>query len=167
VLFSCGSQGKPETQESGITENNPRLVIQFTKDKGDPLSGTWVLNPLKSEFPSDFLFPKSHITHAVVDASDIEITQDTITESGERLNMHIKARFDGKDYPITDIPGAYSVAYHRVDANTVKAVVKSEGKVVLQQTGVISSDGRSLTVDFLITNANGKRIHGVAVFEKK
>lgn len=167
ALFACGLHGMAETQESYTTDDAARPVLQVVSDADDPLSGTWVLNLSKSKFPQDFPFPKSQITRAVVDASDIEITQETASQSDELLNLHVKARFDGKDYPITGAPGSFSVAYQRVDKNTIKAVLKSEGKAVVQETGVISADGRSFTVTYDITDATGKQITGTAVFEKK
>ena len=102
-----------------------------------------------------------------MNAADIEITQETTFESDERLKMHLKAKFDGKDYPINGVPGAYSVAYNRVHKNTIRAVLKRDGKVVVQEIGDISTDGKSLTINGSITDATGKQEIVIAVFEKK
>ncbi len=167
TFFIGGLHGKVETQESDTTANGLRLVLQAVTDADDPFSGTWVLNLSKSKIPSQFSTLKSQIAHVVVDAFDIEITQETIFESDERFIIHVEAKFDGKDYPITGAPGAYSAAYQRVDKNTIKAVLKMDGKVVVQETGVLSPDGKSLTVIYYITDANGKQVTVIAVFEKK
>ena len=82
------------------------------------------------------------------------------------MKLHVKARFDGKDYPITGMPGSFSVAYQRLDQNTIKAVLKSNGKTFVQETGIISPDGRSFSVIYYLTEATGKQVTGYAVFEK-
>jgi len=164
TLFMSGLHGSVGTQEA---DGDLRLLSQPLTDANDPISGTWVLNLSKSNIPSQHSILKSQIAHVVVGASDFETTQETILESGDRFNMHVKARFDGKDYPITGIPGAYSAAYQRVDKNTIKAVVKMDGKVVVQETGVISPDGKSLAAICFITDATGKQLTVIAVFEKK
>ena len=63
-----------------------------------------------------------------------------------RSNIHFNARLDGKDYPITGDPGADTIAIQRVVSNIFKATVKKDGRVLLNETAVISPDGRSLTI---------------------
>jgi hypothetical protein len=169
TLITGGLNGRAETQERDTTDGGPRLILQITTDTNEPFSGMWVLNLSKSKFPSQFLAltPKSQITHVAMNAADIEITQETTFESDEKLNMHLKAKFDGKDYPINGVPGAYSVAYNRVNKNTIKAVLKRDGKVVVQEIGDISTDGKSLTINGSITDATGNQKIIIAVFEKK
>jgi hypothetical protein len=83
------------------------------------------------------------------------------------LSIQVKAKFDGKDYPITGAPGPYSAAYRRLDRDTIKAVVKWDGKAVGQETGVLSPDGKSLAVIYYTTDATGNPVTLIAVFEKK
>ena len=164
TLFMSGLHGSVGMLEADV---DPRLLSQTLTGTNDPISGTWGLNLSKSNIPSQHSILKSKTAHVVVGASDFEITQETILESGDRLNLHVKAKFDGKDYPITGIPGAYSAAFQRVDKNTLKAVVKMGGKVVVQETGVISPDGKSLAAICFITDATGKQLTVIAVFDKK
>jgi hypothetical protein len=169
ALFACGLHGKAEMQESNTTDGGLRLNLQVTADADDPFSGTWVLNLSKSKIPSQLSASslKSNIAHVVMDASDIEITQEAIFESDAHLKIHVKAKFDGKDYPITGAPGAYSVAYQRFDKNTIKAVIKSEGKIIVQETGAISPDGRTFAIIVYIMDETGKQATVIPVFEKK
>jgi hypothetical protein len=164
TLFMSGLNGSVGTQEA---DGDLLLLSKPLTDANDPISGTWVLNLSKSNIPSQHPILKSQIAHVVVGATDFETTQETTLESGDRFNIHAKAKFDGKDYPITGIPGAYSAAYQRVDKNTIKAVVKMDGKVVVQETGVISPDGMSLAVICYITDATGNQLTVIAVYEKK
>jgi hypothetical protein len=166
TLFIFGLHGMAEAQEA---EGGIHMVSHAMTDADDPFSGTWVLNLSKSKFPPQFSasIPKNQVVHVVMDKSDIDITQETISESDSPLNIHVKAKFDGKDYLITGAPGKYSAAYRRVDKNIVTAVLKNNGKVIVQETGVVSPDGRSFTVICFITNETGNQTTLIPVFEKK
>ena len=142
------------------------MLLGFVLPADDPFSGTWVLNLSKSKIPPPA--PKSQIAHVVVDASELEITEEIINESGERLTIHVKAKFDGKDYPITGSPYADAVSYERVDRNTIKGVGKKGGKVIMHETVVVSPDGKSMAGTYSGTDAVGKQVTAAtAVFEKK
>lgn len=132
---------------------------------GDPFSGTWVLNLSKSNLPPPL--PKSQIAHVVVDASGIRITEELVKGAGERMTISVNARFDGKDYPISGSPFADAVAYRRVDRNTIKGVGKKCGKVIMHETVVLSPDGKIMTGTYSGTDATGKQVTAVAVFEKQ
>ncbi len=99
--------------------------------------------------------------------SSIEIKEEVVTDSGERLIIHAKAKFDGVDYPITGSPAVDTIAYQRADHNTIKGVGKKYGKVVIQETAVLSRDGNSVTGTYTMTDANGEEITAIAVFERK
>ncbi len=132
---------------------------------GDPFSGTWVLNLSQSKLPPPI--PKSQIAHVVVDASGIQITEELVIGAGERMTISVKARFDGKDYPISGSPFADAVAYQRVDRYTIKGVGKKDGKVVMHETVVLSRDGKIMTGTYSGTDATGKQVTAVATFEKQ
>ncbi len=131
---------------------------------GDPFSGTWILNLSKSKIPPPL--PKSQIVHVVVDASDIEITEELVNSPGERLSIHAKAKFDGKDYPEAGV-ASDTFTYKRVDRNTIKSVAKKAGKVIMHETVVVSPDGKTMTGTYSGTDATGKQVTAVAVFERK
>ena len=168
TLFAGGLPGGVWTQE---IELRPYQVSQDITDANDPLSGTWVLNLSKSKMLSQPSFLKSQTAHMVVHASDIEITQESIFGSGEQLRIQVKARFDGMDYPIAGAPGAFSAAFQRIEKDIIKVVLKMDGQVIGQETGIISPDGQTLAVIYYINDATGdatgKEPTIIAVFEKK
>jgi hypothetical protein len=141
------------------------MLLGFIWPAEDPFSGTWVLNVSKSNIPPPA--PKSQIAHVVVDASSIEITEELFGNSDERLNIHVKAKFDGKDYPVTGTPYADTVAYQRSDRNTIKGIAKKAGKVIALETIVLSQDGKYMTGTYSGTDPAGKEITAVYVMEKK
>jgi hypothetical protein len=143
------------------------MLLGFLSSADDPFSGTWILNLSKSKIPPPVPVPKSQIARVIVVVSEIEITEEVVNDSGERLTIHVKAKFDGKDYPITGTPSADTVAYQRVDRNTIKGVGKKSGKVIMHETVVVSPDGKRMTSTYSGTDATGKPVTAIAVFEKK
>jgi hypothetical protein len=141
------------------------IIMGFVSPGEDPFSGTWVLNLAKSKIPPPI--QKSQTASVAVDGLDIDISMDIINNSGERLNISTKAKFDGRDYPVTGTPYADTVAYERVDRNTIKGIAKKDGKIVQRETLVVSADGKSLTGTYYIADATGEHITATAVFEKK
>jgi len=49
----------------------------------------------------------------------------------------------------------------------LKGVVKKAGKVVTTETATVSPDDRTLTGAYTGTDATGKQVDAVAVFERK
>ena len=143
------------------------MFLGFISTADDPFTGTWVLNLSKSNIPPPFSAAKSQIVHLAINGSDFEIREEVVTDSDEKLTIHAKAKFDGKDYPITGTPAVDTITAERVDRNTIKNVWKKDGKVVMKETAVVSSDGNSITGTYSITDATGKQVTAIAVFEKK
>jgi hypothetical protein len=129
------------------------------------IPGTWVLNLSKSRLPPPI--PRSQIAHIVVNASGIQITEEIVTGAGKRMTISVKARFDGKDYPISGSPFADAVAYRRADRYTIKGAGKKDGKVIMHETVVLSLDGRTMTGTYSGTDATGKQLTAVAIFERQ
>lgn len=143
------------------------MLLGFVSPADDPFTGTWVLNLSKSNIPPPFTASKSQIVHLAINGSDFEITEEVVTDSDEKLTIHAKAKFDGKDYPITGTPAVDTIAAERVDRNTIKDVWKKDGKVIMKETAVVSPDGNSITGTYSVTDATGKQVTAIAVFEKK
>jgi VCBS repeat-containing protein len=74
---------------------------------------------------------------------------------------------DGKPHPITGIDEADANTYTRVDAHTIKVTRLKDGKVVQTATWVVSQDGKTLTANITGTNANGREVNNIALFEKQ
>lgn len=62
---------------------------------------------------------------------------------GERENVTVDAKFDGKDYPVKGSSVTDAAAYQRVDSHTLKGTAKKAGKVLVRETAVVSKDGRT------------------------
>ena len=128
--------------------------------------GTWKLNIAKSTFAAGTIPQSGGFTIAEAGA-DIKVTVDWVAANGTVTHYGFTVRYDGKDYPITGNPSRDGVAMTRVDANTLKIDYKKGGKVVSAQTAVVSSDGKVCTIAAVNTDAQGKTVKSVAVYDKK
>ncbi len=132
---------------------------------GDPFTGTWKLNLTKSELPPPL--PRSVIVYIECDGQSISIREETEDQDGQRHTANIKARFDGKEYPLVGTPRADMVVYERLDARTIRGTSRKNGKVLVHETVVLSPDGKTVTTTYSGANAEGKAVIGTAVFEKQ
>jgi hypothetical protein len=130
-----------------------------------PFSGTWRLNVSKSKMSPPA--PQSETVHVNADDQSIKVDIDGIDDKGQSRKVGYEAKFDRKDYPVTGDPQADAVSFQRVDANTLKATTKKDGKVTAEFTVVVSKDGKTTTVDYSEKNAEGKMVKGSAVYDKQ
>ena len=130
-----------------------------------PFSGTWKLNPSKSKMTPPF--PQSETVNVNADDDGIRVRAEQIDDKGQSMTISYEAKFDGKDYPVTGDAGTDSIAFQRIDANTLKATGKKGGNVVVEFTAVVSADGKTTTVNYTETDAQGKKITGAAVYDKQ
>ncbi len=141
------------------------MLFACSSPAEDPFTGTWILNLSKSKLPPPL--PRSQVAKVRVEGDWVEITEELVTASGERMTISLKARFDGKDYPVKGAPYADSGAYERVGPRTIKGVGKKDGKVVMRETVVVSPDGKTMTGTYSGTDATGKQATATAVFDKR
>ena len=148
-----------------------RLMVVFVLSCGlpaaeSPFSGTWKLNPTNSTISAPS--PRGEIIQVKADENSIEVaTEVPDLGSGKTTKSSYKATFDGKDYPVTGDPREDSIAFQRIDANTLKATAKKGGKVVGKYTFVVSADGRTTTVNYTETDSEGNTYKGSEVYEKQ
>ena len=128
--------------------------------------GTWKLNVAKSKF-SPGPGPKSLTVKWEAAGQGVRLTSEGVTADGKPMSGGYTANYDGKDYPMVGSPVADTVAFRKIDANTVERTDKKGGKVVQVLTRVMAKDGKSMTVTTKGTTPKGAPIHNVSVFEKQ
>ena len=131
---------------------------------GDPFSGVWKLNLSKSTLPPPA--PKSQRVHIKAGSGGIEIREEIDNQQGGPTAVSVKAKFDGKEYPVDGSPFADSVIYERADRYTIKGLAKKAGKVVSRETVILSKDGKTMTVTYTGSDPAGKAVTATAVFER-
>jgi hypothetical protein len=134
---------------------------------GNSTIGTWKVNLAKSKYPAGAV-PKSATFTIVAAGAGFKAVVDSVAADGTVAHWVFTANYDGKDNPITgNCPYGDSVASTRVDANTTKNVYKKGGTVTVSQTHVVSADGKTDTITNTSTNAEGKTVTSVRVYDKQ
>jgi hypothetical protein len=131
----------------------------------DALMGTWKLNEAKSKMSAGA--PKNHTVTYEAAGDSVKVTIDGTTADGTATHSEWTGKFDGKDYPSTGNPGEDMRSAKQVNSRTIDVTSKKDGKVVLTAHVVLAPDGKTRTVTTHVTDAKGKKITSVAVFDKQ
>jgi hypothetical protein len=144
------------------------LAIGSTAVKAadDPSTGKWKMDPAKSKYDPG---PAPKSTTTTIDSNENKYKVDThiVNADGTEAHIAFDAKTDGQDYPLTGVPNADTISVKRIGANTIETTWKKDGKTVMTTRSVISSDGKTRTVTFNGTNAQGQKVHNVVVYEKE
>ena len=130
----------------------------------NPQMGTWKLNEAKSKFAGK---ARNHTVVYEAVGDQIKVTVDGVDESGAAVHSEWTGKLDGKEYPVTGEANSDTRSYRRINKNTLSLTGKKGGKVTLTGRIVVSRDGKSRTVTTTVTNAQGKRVRNVAVYDKQ
>jgi hypothetical protein len=129
----------------------------------DPFVGTWKVNIAKfSPTPP----PTSGIVRIEAQVSGLKVVFDGVSADGI-THMEYAAKYDGKDYPVTGAPNVDTVALTRIDTNTGEAVWKKGGIEVSRQRGVVSKDGKTMTLTPKGKNAQEQEVTNILVLNKQ
>jgi hypothetical protein len=146
----------------GVTLVGSLRVSGQTKD---PRIGRWQLNLSRSKFTGT---PPKSITRLYEDRGGgiVLFMSTTVTATGT-ANTLVLYKLDGKDYPQVPREGETMtvVSQRLIDAHTIEAVTKANGKVVSTFTQAVSPDGKTLT--YTPKDAQGKPTGVVQVFDRQ
>jgi hypothetical protein len=132
----------------------------------DPVVGTWKLNLAKSTF-AGIPSLKSQIRTYSRSGRDITLEMKTVSAEGKETTTRATYKFDGKDYPSMGNPDFDSLSGMQIDTNTAEFTLKRAGKQVGKIRRAVSNDGRTLTINYVITNADGIQTAALTVFDKQ
>ena len=156
-------QTKPLTLVIALTSVLAFAAVAFS----DNHAGTWKLNLAKSSY-SPGPAPKSQTLKIEAWGDDgLKYAADGVGPDGKPTHAEFQAKFDGKDVPFKGNPDADTLAYKRIDANTLEATTKMKGKTTLIAKVVVSKDGKTRTVTQTGTDAQGRTTKNVLVYEKQ
>jgi hypothetical protein len=131
----------------------------------NPNLGTWKLNEAKSKLSPGL--PKNLTVVYAAAGDNIKGTIDGVDGQGKPTHNEWTGKFDGKDYPVTGDPSSDSRALKQIDDRTLELTVKKSGKVTMTGRAVVSADGKSRTVTISGTDAAGKKVKTIAVYDKQ
>jgi len=142
------------------------LGLNVSAAAADQHSGTWKMNPTKSKY-SPGPAPKNITVTIDSDADNIKLSADGIDAAGNPTHVAYTAKYDGKDYPLTGVPNADTVALKRIDARTTESTLKKADQVVMTVTSVVSKNGKTRTSTFKGKDAQGQDVNNVVVYDKQ
>jgi hypothetical protein len=131
---------------------------------GNSSLGTWKLRgPMPSVGAGS---PTSVVLTYEAAGTGVKATLDVMGANGALAHLEFSGQYDGKDNPVTGSGQVGAVvALTRLDANTVRLVHKVDGKVIVTETAVVSSDGKTMTITN--TDAQGNPAEGSAVWDRQ
>ena len=130
----------------------------------NPHMGTWKLNEAKSKFAGK---ARNHTVVYEAAGDQIKITVEGVDENGKAVRNEWTGKFDGNDYPVIGESNADARSYKMIDANTLEIANKKAGKTTMTGRIVVSKDGKTRTVTTTGTDAQGKKVTNVAVYDKQ
>jgi len=134
----------------------------------DNTIGTWKLNLEKSKYTGAPMPVKSLILAR--EAVDGGVKQATTGEraDGTPIKAGFTAKYDGRDVTVSGNSQYDTIAIKQVNANTLTDTrKKTDGKYEATSRYVVSNDGKTMTMTLKGTNAEGKDVTAVFVFDKQ
>jgi hypothetical protein len=132
----------------------------------DPVIGTWKLNLAKSTFGGVPAL-KSQIRTYSKSAPDLTLKMKTVSADGKETTTQATYKLNGKDYPSMGNLDFDSLSGIRVDTNTAEFTLKRAGWPVGTIRRAVSKDGQTLTINFVLKDANGTQTSALTVFDKQ
>jgi hypothetical protein len=127
--------------------------------------GTWKLNEGKSKLDAGLPKNLTVVYEAVGDS--VKTTVDGVDAKGSPTHNEWTGKYDGKDYPVTGDPSSDTRSLKQIDDHTLQLTAKKGGKVTMTGKIVVAPDGKSRTLTLSGTNAAGKKIHSITVYDKQ
>ena len=130
-----------------------------------PQMGTWKLDEAKSKIPAGTV--KNSTVIYAADGDNVKVTTDGIGGDGKPMHTEWTGKFDGKDYPLTGDRTLDSRSYKTIDERTLEITNKKSGKVMSSGKIEVSKDGKTRTLHLTGTDSSGKKVSGVAMYDKQ
>jgi hypothetical protein len=161
-----GSGGNMRTTRTLIVVLLCCFAVSVAAASTDPQVGTWKLNLAKSKY-SPGPAPKEVMMKIEAKGAGFHLMQAGYDAAGKPIKIDFTVNYDGKDTQVKGVSNTDTIAVKRVDANTSVSTLKKGGKVVMTVTSVVSKDGKTRTSTFKGTDANGKPVNNVTVYDRQ
>ena len=130
----------------------------------NPHMGAWKLNEAKSK-PMPGMGKNITVVYAEM-KDKMKVTVDGVDKDGKPTHNVWVGKADGKAYKGKGNLPWDAAAYKVVNDRTYDITAMKDGKMLWTGTSTVSADGKSRTVTFNGTDANGKKFKGKAVYDK-
>jgi len=133
---------------------------------GDNWIGTWKLDTAKSKF-SPGPGPKGQTLKFEHSPGGIKLASEAVAADGKATQGGYTSKFDGTDVPFAGNPNADTAQPRKLDDNSYQNTWKKAGKVTITTKGVVSADGKTLTITQSGTDAQGRAVNSTAVYDRQ
>ena len=131
----------------------------------DPNVGSWKLNEAKSKIAAG---AAKNLTVVYTAAGDnYKCVVDGVDDAGKPTHNEWTGKFDGKDYPVTGDPSADSRSIKLVSPGHYALTNSKDGKTILTGTVEFSADNKTRTLTTHMTDAAGKKLTSIAVYDRQ
>jgi hypothetical protein len=136
---------------------------------GKAFLGTWKLDVAKSTFEGIPALQRQTRVYEDWGGGLIRATFEGVDAQGKRTVTAYVARYDNKDYPRVALRSETvgTIALKKIDGRRSEFTYKEDGKVSITGTRTISADGKTSTVQYTGTNAQGQPIRAVLIFDRQ
>lgn len=141
-------------------------AVKAAEPIADPVVGTWKLNLAKSTFGGIPAY-KSQIRTYTQSGANVTLKMTTVSGDGKETTTKATYKLNGKDYPSMGNPDFDSLSGVRIDTDTVEFTLKRAGKQVGKIRRAVSKDGKTLTINYVISNANDVQTSALTVFDRQ
>jgi len=137
-------------------------VVAFA---ADPNVGAWKMNDAKSKIAAGAVRGVTVVYTAVGDS--FKCVVDGIDATGKPAHNEWTGKFDGKDYPVVGDATTDTRALRLVKPGHYALTGKKAGKTVTTGTLEFSADNKSRTLTTHMTDAAGKQLTSIAVYDRQ
>ena len=143
------------------------IAASVTLTAADVISGTWKLNTAKSKY-SPGPAPKNTTVTISMDGDWVVSKAQGVDSDGKPFTSSNRYKFDGKEYPYKTTLVDGTISIKRIDDFQSEAAIKGKGgKGSTTSKAVISKDGKTRTLTTMGTNAEGKPVNNVVVYDRQ
>jgi hypothetical protein len=131
----------------------------------DPNVGSWKLNEAKSKIAAGA--PKNTTVVYTAVGDSYKCVVDGVDGTGKATHNEWTGKFDGKDYPVTGDPAADTRSLRIASGGRYALTNAKDGKTTV--TGIVefSDDKNTRTLTTHMTDAAGKKLTSIAVFQRQ
>ncbi len=112
--------------------------------KKNPRIGVWTLDVAQSTYQQGKAPASETRTYLATNDGGLQLVANEVLVSGTNRPSGYRAKYDGKDHPFTSAAGD-TIAITG-DGWTSDSIIKMGGKVTQTSHGVVSKDGKTLTI---------------------
>ena len=141
-------------------------VLLLAQAPAKNMVGTWKLDIAKSNYTPGPA-PKSQIAKLENADGGMKVVSDRVESDGKMTHFEWTAKFDGKDYPVKGDPARDAISVKKIDDYTLEMTNKKAGKSTTMNKAVYSKDGKSRTETVTGTDAQGKKIENITVWDRQ